>query len=251
VTLPNPQYIALYAAALSALVAAFSYVTKVRHERLRTLRVVLYLFLSFYEKTASAAASIEANPQTMIAALELSLKRYDFQPEEGILAKIRDNFARQMRDSCLSQFAKDCEGLIEPLDKALRDLARDDPLLAHRLDVTALLRMKHERADFGPDDGTGVRLDGTRLAETMDQAAENALWLPLLVTSAFMTKNAARHCGLLTWLRVTRHLRRPRPAVDIHGISTLLEPAFTAVLNEAIAQVEQAAGDAVHYGGET
>lgn len=235
-SLVNPQLVALYAAALSAMIAAISYYGKVRHERRRSLRAVLFQILHFRALTIRAAGALDYIPKAMVAAIELSLQRYDFGIPDGSFEELRERIARQVHDSTLDGFVNECLAMVAPLSKALSDLARDDPVLAYRLSIQSMLNRQRFRTE---SDGEIEPAELIRDA-ALTMAVENALWEPQILALTLIAKIAARRCGLATWFRVSRELRIPRSELDPKAAAALLERAIAPLVESCINEVDVA-----------
>lgn len=129
----DPAVVAVLGIVLSALIAALGYYGKVRRERLRTARAVLFHLLRLYMNNASSNVAALALPAGIAGALAVSLQRHGVpQPPENSV-RLQRSIATTL-SVVMAEARADVEAeLRRNLQQALLELARDDPLLAVRL----------------------------------------------------------------------------------------------------------------------
>jgi hypothetical protein len=156
----DPLEISALGGAGSALVAAASYWAKTNHDRRRATRAVLYYLLELHHVLYRVRAAGKALESELVAALNVACEvraiRLDQAELLAAVAKakpILNSFGRRQIEAMVAASA----GAFE---KALADLARENPVLAFRLRGRDQVTMLHQKLQsfFGGEQG-GVLTD--------------------------------------------------------------------------------------------
>ena len=129
----DPKLLAALGGAASALLAALGYLAKVRHERKRSLRTVLYLLLQLRRQATVAELSLTEIPSGGVAALRRVLDELNLS--------VPAEFEQLLLLESMPALIATAEQLVHPerqeiriaLSKAIAELSRDSPILAYRL----------------------------------------------------------------------------------------------------------------------
>lgn len=221
----SPEFYALLGTAASAAIAALGYLWKNWYERRRTTRTVLYHLLEIHHRVARFHFGMKHYPQEHIDRCTEVLKQRGFQLDVATLETLRLMISDSVRNLALAEIRELKLRLVEPFDKALTDLAKDDPLLAFELrgkDDIASIGDKLEKAMPGLLSTEEVSVDlATQLAKLREpiEDFERTASLDALDRCIRMT---ASSCGIFTRFKVHRHLKAARNVEVLDDI----EPGF-------------------------
>lgn len=129
----DPVALGILGAALSGLIAAISYLAKTRHERRRTTRAVLYYLLELHHLVSRIHYGLKHFPEDYIAQCKRAMASKGLVLSDADAAKIDGDLRQVLHAFALAEMHGLSITIAEPLDKALAELSREDPVLAFRL----------------------------------------------------------------------------------------------------------------------
>lgn len=226
----DPKDLSFLGGALSTLLAAFGYWTKTRHEQRRATRTVLYYLLEHHHHVRRAHESVRSLQTKFLAVMLDSLKVRGVQVSDEEWSKVRQQVAPLIRSFVSSEIQENLVSLQEPLERALADLARENPVLAYRLRGRERIMLLNEKITklAGPD----AAPDETALE--FFEAFVGEIALGELRKSVYAT---ARACDVLTLVKVhlaMKRQERPDPEEDVE-VQTFVDDLVSTFLRVASA----------------
>lgn len=230
----DPARLGLIGIVLSALVASLGYYGKVRHERKRTRRVVLFYLLRLREAALWEDRAATNLPGTLVETIGDTLKRHDLAIDEDFKKSLVRTATRSLT-TFLSDHTKSVTGpLVAGLEKALLDLAKDDPLLASRV------------ADGIPEASPSWKAEiPTHLGEVNESPSFSSTLVIGMLEEARRTtlrrltstlRLTAIECSVWSWMDIELKLwlqSRWKPAINIRQpISLAIDELVQAVVKE-------------------
>ncbi len=207
----DPQLVGLLGTALSALIAALGYKGKLRHERLRTTRVVLYYLLEMHHRVQKLQKLITVFPRQATVTLRSALAAQSLTVTDTQLEQIHaavDPGFRQFVERQMDELRLE---VLEPYRKALLDLAKDDPMLAYSLKGQEELHATASNVEAMLKDAMSKEGDASGNAlETFHRVLGDYARHAVVEDLAKSTKLAARKCGLWIFLLTVRRIRQDR-----------------------------------------
>lgn len=129
----DPKIFGILGIVLSAAIAAFGYYGKLRRERSRTKRTVLFYLLRLWHQVAIEDRMLRTLALTMPDAIEKSLQPYDLPITQDLKKNFFEKASRSLQKFLLAKANAATLIVVVDLERAIVDLARDDPLLAFQL----------------------------------------------------------------------------------------------------------------------
>ncbi len=225
----DPKDIGLISGAASAAVAAYSYWRKTQHERLRSTRTVLFYLLELHFSFSRAVLIFNSETESLVAMRRAAAATGTNYSEEELRRGFQEAFP-VLQTHIRNELSSMVDGFASGIEKALLDLAKDDPVLAFRLrgqenvlGVTESIRklIGHFAKEMSQEDLASAMVMGNlerqNLAEGVDRLAE-------------AIEKAARRCDIWTRLGVWRVMRRARLT---EPIGAELEKGYTSLLASA------------------
>lgn len=221
----DPEELSFLGGALSTLVAAFSYRAKTRHEQRRATRTVLYYLLEHHHHVRRAHESVKPLQAKFLAIMRATLKTKGVDVSDQDWSNVQNQVAPLVRDFLSSELQELLGALREPLERALVDLARENPVLAFRIRGRDRIMQVNEKITklAGPE----VAPDEATLG--FFEAFVGEVALSELRDCVYAT---ARACDVITLFKVHRAMRRhyrPDPEENVE-LQKFVDDMLTTVL---------------------
>lgn len=197
----DPKEWSFLGGAASTLIAAVSYWAKTRHERRRATRTVLYYLLEVHHNVHRAHGLAKDLPAKFITLTKASLLRRGVSATEGEWLAATAQLTPMLRQFMSAEVTEIIHTFKEPLEKALAELAREDPVLAFRIrgrDRIMLVSEKLQKLVGGtsPDDRSTIAGLESFFRDVALKELQEAIYA------------AAFACDTLTLLKVHATLKR-------------------------------------------
>lgn len=232
----DAQLFGLAGTALSALIAALSYRGKIRHERRRSTRTVLFYLLEIHHFLSRGVLSTSSFPRQYIDKIVALLSERGIIVSEAEASALPAQIQEAARILLQAELKKLSLAISEPFQAALRDLSREDPLLAFNLrgkdsvsDISDLFEViggKPVQPDMKADEVARASALLSFLEDRMKSMASDEVERCIRAT--------AWRCDVVTNYRIHRHLQRVSTLRSLEGISPNVS-AFMVALADQIA----------------
>ncbi|MFN7122576.1 MAG: hypothetical protein ACK4NM_11145 [Hydrogenophaga sp.] len=242
------EIVALLGATLSALIAAFAYYGKARHERLRTTRTVLYHLLEMRHHFAATEYGVAKFPDQYLEIVNATLKRNRIviqDAEQEALVPLLRQFVREIQGAKVEALVVQ---IIEPFLRALSDLARDDPLLAYELKGKEVIKSVSSMFADVPHFANALEVpsEEEHVKEALLTSLDDLDREVTLGVLANAIRQVARRCGPTVYVRTIRAIRRQSDPAFPLKLATKVDSLLDRVLKVAI---QQAAKNQPNIGG--
>lgn len=220
----DAKTLGILGAALSSLIAAIGYYVKLRHERLRTTRTVLYHLLEMRHQLATAQYMTGKFLPDYLLACRKALNAQGTQISTSEGDEIERLGREHFRVFAVAQLERLRDDVFKPYRDALDILAKDDPLLAYQLKGKELFVAPTETSSqllslpavmrAGVGDGDSVAMNAL-----MANLVEDIIRESTLEDIGDAIRMVALECGLLTYIQIrillwrNSHMERP-PAFE-------------------------------------
>lgn len=232
----DAQIVSLLATALGALIAALSYSGKIRHERQRSTRTVLYYLLEIHHFLSRSSLGITSFPKEYLRRITQLLHERGVQISPADAAALPIQLESVLRIWMQSELIKLKTSISVPFEKALHELSRDDPVLAFDLrgkeaisNISELFELLGSNPRLGVLEGEDA-VNAKTLMSSLDKSV-SSLQIADLVRCIHC---AAWRCDLLTNFRVRRRLSKAAAVRSLDDIGPDIS-AFIAEMADEIA----------------
>lgn len=230
------EIVALLGATLSALIAAFAYYGKARHERLRTTRTVLYHLLEMRHHFAATEYGIAKFPEQYLEMVNASLERNKVVISDAEREALTPQIRQLIREIHAAKVEALGAQIIEPYLRALSDLSRDDPLLAYHLKgkevIKSVSSMVVEISRFAST--TEVHPEEEHVKEALLTNLDDLDREVTLEVLAKAIRQVACKCGPTIYVRTARAIRRQSDAAFPSQFAVKVDSMLDRVLKHAI-----------------
>jgi hypothetical protein len=235
----DPQVLGLLGTAVSAAVAALGYRGKLRHERRRTTRVVLYYLLEMHDRVGRLQRIARDLPLQAPTAIKSILEKQGHRVSSQDLLTANALLTPKLRDFAATQMDELRLEVIEPYRRALAELAKDDPILAFRLKGQEVLNL-HAKQVVGMI-SQAIAEDpnaSPELPSVLEQELSHFARESVLKDLALVTRKTAWKCGFWTYLAASRRLEFQERRLATQDLDTQLG-AFTLRMAELGQRLQQ------------
>ncbi|MFW2354991.1 hypothetical protein [Hydrogenophaga sp.] len=235
------EIVALLGATLSALIAAFAYYGKARHERLRTTRTVLYHLLEMRHHFAATEYGIAKFPEQYLEVVNATFKRNEVvipdAQREALVPQLRQ-FVRDIQAAKVEALGIQ---IIEPFLRALSDLARDDPLLAYDLKGKEVIKSVSSLVTVIPSIANALEVpsEEEHVKEILMTNLDDLDREVTLEVLADAIRQVARKCGPTVYVRTMGAIRRQSTTAFPSKFAARVDSMLDRVLKLAIQQAAQ------------
>ncbi|EWS52965.1 MULTISPECIES: hypothetical protein [unclassified Methylibium] len=235
----DAQLLGLAGTALSALIAALSYRGKIRHERRRSTRTVLFYLLEVHHFLSRGVLSISTFPKQYIDRIVGLLSERGISVSEAEASCLPAQIQAALRLLMQSELTKLSAAISEPFQAALRELSRDDPVLAFDL--------RGKEAVSGISDLFealgGKTIQPDMIADDIAKASALMCFLDDQMRSMAAAeverciRSTAWRCDLVTHYRVRRHLQKASSLRCLEEISPDVSALIVALADQIATQI--------------
>jgi hypothetical protein len=199
----DPKELSFLGGAASTLIAALSYWAKTRHEGRRATRTVLYYLLEVHHTVNRTHEVARSLPDKFMTVMRSSLQRKGVSITEAEWALAKTQVFPVLREFMSAELVELLTTLRDPLERALAELARENPVLAFRIrgrDQITLLNEKIQKfagSSVGTDAATMATFE-TFIRDVALKELQDAIYA------------ASFACDVLTLCKVHLSIRRSR-----------------------------------------
>lgn len=230
----DAKTLSILGTALSALIAAIGYYAKLRHERLRTTRTVLYHLLEMRYQLATAQYMTGGFLSDYLAACKEVLGPENTQISSSEYEEIEKIGREHFRVFVVAQLEQLKDEVFKPYRDALEILAKDAPILAYRLKGKELFVAPTETSSRLLSLPAAMRMgvvdrDDSEKNALMDNLLEDIVRESTLEDINDAIRMVALDCGLLTYIQARILLWR--------SVHTKQSPAFTKMVDATLSKI--------------
>lgn len=236
----DPKVIAILSTAFSALIAAFSYLAKTRHERRRATRTVLYYLLELHHLLSRIQFGLKKFPADYVDRCKVALSAKGHVISEAETTALVGHLTQLIRQIGATEVLDLTSEIADPFAKALADLSREDPVLAFELrgkDGIAKASKLLRSLTFASPDDPSVPTGGVAHSPTADLvlAAIDDFTREIAVDElARSIRSVAWRCDAITHFRVLRLLSRAARVNTLADIDAQLSDAIETVVTRIV-----------------